>query len=319
MNETIYIAGGFALGVSALALIGLIWVDRDARRRKARIARASGASGNAVQHQTDAAPKETASSVANTSEREVFQLLERRIRYAGLRLSPLELVMQIAFAMFALYAIGVLALGMSPILTALIAVGTPVACAALVLHIAKSRRMAAFSDGLPEALDVFARGLKAGRPVADSISVVVENSSDPIKSEFARCQDELRLGTSLPDSLDRLCRRMPTPEVRFFSVATALQGQTGGNLVETMENLAAQLRDRRKLKKKGRALSSEARASAMILAGLPFTVGMAIALLNPGYLEPLYADPRGQVMSLTALCSIGFGIFMMIRMGKLHV
>lgn len=83
--------------------------------------------------------------------------------------------------------------------------------------------------------------------------------------------------------------------------------------------MAAQLRERRKLRKKARALSSEARASALILASLPFAVVLAIGFLNGGYLEPLYADPRGQVMSLVAISSISLGVFMMAQMGKLDV
>ncbi len=320
MNGLIFIAVFAAFGLSAVALIGLIQMDRDTRRRRSRILRAcSGKSGPLVDSLEADPPKAPKRDRGRQDAHKAFQVLERHIAQAGLRLTPIELIVQIAMAVFALYAIGILILKMPPAFTALVSIATPLGCAVLGLKIATTRRVAAFSNGLPEALDVFARGLKAGRPVADSIAVVVENSVDPIKSEFARCQDELRLGTSLSDSLDRLCRRMPTAEVRFFSVATSLQGQTGGNLVETMENLAVQLRDRRKLKKKARALSSEARASAAILAALPFTVATAIAFLNPSYLSALYSDPRGQVMSIAALLCILLGIFMMIRMGKLHV
>ena len=86
-----------------------------------------------------------------------------------------------------------------------------------------------------------------------------------------------------------------------------------------MENLAAQLRERRKLKQKARALSSEARASAVILAALPFAVGCVILFLNAGYLEPLVSDPRGRVMLGGGLISILVGILMMMRMGRLDV
>ena len=320
MTEFIFIAVFVAFTLSMAALIGLIQVDRETRRRRTRLSRACsgnlGAQGIAFEEQVPAAPNRPRQQ---QETHEIFQKLESRIVRAGLRITPIELIVQIAISVFAFYAIGILILKMSPAATALISVLVPLGCAFLALKIATTRRVAAFSNGLPEALDVFARGLKAGRPVAESIAVVVENSADPIKSEFARCQDELRLGTSLSDSLERLCRRMPTAEVRFFSVATSLQNQTGGNLVETMENLAVQLRDRRNLKKKARALSSEARASAAILAALPFTVAVAIAFLNPSYLSALYSDPRGQMMSVAALMSILLGIFLMIRMGKLNV
>jgi tight adherence protein B len=320
MNETTVIIAFALLGLCIIGLACLLYIDREARGRRARITRAASGQRSTDGVDTDPRPAGSATTRSHTGPRHrAFRTLERHIQQAGMRVTPVELVAQVAIAGLTLYAIGVLVLGIAPVPTAFVSLLLPPVAAMLILRLAKARRLAAFSEGLPEALDVFSRGLKAGRPIADSIAVVVENSTDPIKSEFARCQDELRLGTSLPDSLERLCRRMPTPEVRFFGVATSLQGQTGGNLVETMENLAAQLRDRRKLKKKGKALTSEARASAAILAGLPFTVAAAIAFLNPSYLEPLLVDPRGQIMSVVALLSIGMGILMMIRMGKLHV
>lgn len=320
MNETTIIIAFALLGLCIIGLAYVVYVDREARGRRARIKRAALGQRSAGRADVDPRSATSETTASDTGPRHhAFQTLERHIQQAGMRVTPVELVAQVAIAGLALYAIGILVLGVAPVLTAFVSLLLPAVAAIFILRLAKARRLAAFSEALPEALDVFARGLKTGRPIADSIAVVVENSNDPIKSEFARCQDELKLGTSLPDTLERLCRRMPTPEVRFFGVATSLQGQTGGNLVETMENLAAQLRDRRKLKKKGKALTSEARASAAILAGLPFTVAAAIAFLNPSYLEALYVDPRGLIMSVVALFSVGLGIFMMMRMGKLHV
>ena len=215
----------------------------------------------------------------------------------------------------------------APLVALPMAVGLPTGGVALLIAKARARYRAGFTNGLPEALDVFARGLRAGRPIADSLSIVVENAaqdgaakaSDPIIREFTRCRNELRLGTSLATSLDRLSQRLPTPDVSFFAVATALQAETGGNLIETMENLAAQLRERRKLRRKARALSSEARASAAVLAALPLAVGLLLLVLNPTYLAPLWSDGRGQAMALGAVTMVGLGIGLMARMGKMDV
>lgn len=95
-----------------------------------------------------------------------------------------------------------------------------------------------------------------------------ETSKGPLFREFSRCHNEICMGTTLPESLARLEARVPTAEVSFFTLATTLQAETGGNLIETIESLATQLRERRKLRKKARALSSEARASAVVLAAL---------------------------------------------------
>ncbi len=245
--------------------------------------------------------------------------VERHLAQTALRVTVAEILVQVALAVLGVYGIAVLFAGVHPLLAMPVSVALPVLAAAALVRRAKQRYRAAFTDGLPEALDVFARGLRAGRPIADSLAIVVETSKGPVQSEFTRCHAEIRMGTALPDSLSRLERRMPTPEVSFFAVATALQAETGGNLIETMESLGNQLRERRKLRKKARALTSEARASAMILAALPFAVTLAIALLNAGYLEPLYADPRGRVMAVVALGSVGLGVYLMARMGKLDV
>lgn len=302
-----------ALVVFMGAVLGvLVHADRQRRRHIARLHRVR---PEAPKSEDKPARKAADKSAPNS----LFVRIERQLVQTNLRVSVPELLVQVFLAVLALYAVFVLLFGMSPLLAVPVAIVVPVAIATLFIRIAKARYCNGFTEQLPEALDVFARGLRAGRPVSDSLSIVVATAKGPVQREFSRCYDEICMGTSLPNSLARLETRIPTPEVSFFSVATSLQSETGGNLIETMENLAGQLRERRKLRKKARALSSEARASAVILASLPFAVALAIGLLNGAYLEPLYADPRGQVMSLAAITSISLGVFMMARMGKLDV
>ena len=201
MNETTVIIAFALLGLCIIGLACLLYIDREARSRRARITRAV-----LGQRSTDGAEADPRSAKPETTPSDTgprhhaFQTLERHIQQAGMRVTPVELVTQVAIAGLTLYAIGVLVLGRAPVPTACVSLLLPVFAALLVLRLAKARRLAAFSEGLPEALDVFARGLKAGRPIADSIAVVVENSTDPIKCEFARCQDELRLVPSLSSS-----------------------------------------------------------------------------------------------------------------------
>lgn len=295
----------------ALALALLIHADRQRRRLMARLRR--------IRPEVAALPAAPRKSAERFGDGSLTARVERHLAQTSLRVSVSELLIQIALAAFGLFAVMALFTPIPPLLALPLAPGVPLAVAVLVIRMAKARYRAAFTDGLPEALDVFARGLRAGRPVSDSLGIVVASAKGPLQREFARCHDEICMGTSLPRSLARLEQRVPTAEVSFFTVATALQAETGGNLIETMEGLAGQLRERRKLRKKVRALSSEARASAVILAALPFAVGLALAALNPAYLAPLYEDPRGRIMSFAACSSISLGVFMMQRMGKLDV
>lgn len=299
-------------GFLALVLTLLVHADRRRRRHVARLRR--------IKPNTDTVlPTQSRAQTKKTPQNGIFRQIEQHLAQTNLRVSLTELLVQISLAVLGVYALSILLLGLSLVLAVALALVAPLAAAALVVRIAKARYRAQFTNQLPEALDIFARGLRAGRPVSSSLGIVVSTTEGPILREFTRCHNEICMGTTLPDSLARLEARIPIPEVSFFAVATALQAETGGNLIETIENLAAQLRERRKLRKKARALTSEARASALILASLPFAVALAIGLLNGAYLEPLYTDSRGRIMSLVAASSIGLGVFMMARMGKLDV
>ncbi|MEP3440899.1 MAG: type II secretion system F family protein [Sulfitobacter sp.] len=302
--------------LSVVFLGAVLWLvvlaDRQRRRHIARLHRLRPDAGVVM-------PAPRRSSLEKPTQNGIVRLIEGELAQTNLRVSVNELVVQVSVGVLGLYGVSVLLLGLSPLLAVLVAALVPLTLAALVLRIAKARYRATFTENLPEALDVFARGLRAGRPVSNSLSIVVESSEGAILREFSRCHNEICMGTSLPESLARLSARIQTPEVSFFAVATALQAETGGNLIETMEGLANQLRARRQLRKKARALTSEVRASTIILASLPFVVLLAIGVLNAGYLEPLYNDPRGRIMAAAAVTSIGVGIFMMTRMGKLDV
>lgn len=304
------LVAAFAL-FAGLALYMIMRADRQRRAHRARLMR--------VRTETATTPQARRRAATSAGASGLIARLERELAQTNLRVSLTELLVQISMGTLGLYAFCVLVAGMHPLLAAPFALAGPVMTFLWILRIAKNRYRTAFIAELPEALDVFARGLRAGRPVSDSLGIVVETAKGPIQTEFSRCHNEISMGTTLSDSLARLETRIPTPEVSFFAVATALQHETGGNLIETMEGLAAQLRERRKLRRKARALSSEARASALILAALPFAVTLVIGLMNGSYLEPLYADPRGRIMALTGLTSISLGVFVMAQMGKLDV
>ncbi|KIN70664.1 Type II secretion system protein [Sulfitobacter noctilucae] len=314
---TIMIWGlGLALNIG-LILFGLILADRQRRYHMARLQRAQGRTTAAAEKPGKVQKRVSYAELSFMGR--VLARLDDQLAQTSLTLGARALLVQAGLGVLTIFAGGVLGLGMHPVTALVLALLLPWGIVTMILKSAQARYRLTFTEGLPEALDIFARGLRAGRPVSDSLSIVVKSSKGPLAHEFTRCHDAICMGTALPDSLDRLAQRVPTPEVCFFSVATALQAETGGNLIETMENLAMQLRERRKLRKKARALSSEARASAAILASLPFAVCLLIAFLNLGYLEPLYADARGQVMSLVAVTSVSMGVFIMARMGKLDV
>jgi len=113
--------------------------------------------------------------------------------------------------------------------------------------------------------------------------------------------------------------RIGSQEARFIVVAAGLQVETGGNLVETLENLANMLRERRKLRKKAAALSAEVRVSAVVLSSLPFVIGLILWVVNAEYLQPLFSDARGRILSVVGLSFLGMGIFSMYKLSRLDV
>lgn len=181
------------------------------------------------------------------------------------------------------------------------------------------RREETFINQLPEALDLLVRGVKAGLPVTELIGQVGGEMPDPVGTEFQRAADAMQLGLSIEEALWSSVKRINVSEFKFFVISLSVQRETGGNLTETLENLADLLRRRRQMQLKVRAMSSEARASAYILGSLPFVMLVILLVLNPGYILPLFDDPRGQVMAVGGLMVMGSGILVMAKMIRFDI
>lgn len=171
-----------------------------------------------------------------------------------------------------------------------------------------------FLDELPNAVEAIVRGVKTGLPLNDSMRVVAKDTKEPVKSEFQRVLDQQAFGFSMTEAVQVLLERVPLPEVNFFAVVISVQQQAGGNLSEALGNLARVLRNRRKMKQKVAAMSSEAKASAGIIGALPIVVAIMVSLVSPEYLLPLISTPIGQIWLAVAVIMMGLGVFVMNRM-----
>jgi tight adherence protein B len=193
--------------------------------------------------------------------------------------------------------------------------GAPHFAVAFLIRRYRSRFLAV----LPDAVDLVVRGLRAGLPVAESISTVAREMSQPIAGEFRRVTDSVRFGRSLQDVLWETARRLDIPEFNFFVISLSIQRETGGNLAETLTNLSEILRRRRQIRLKIRALSSEAKAGAYILGALPFLMFGLVYAVNPGYASMLLTDPRGMVLLGSGLASIGIAALIMFKMIRFEI
>ncbi|MBZ0325600.1 MAG: type II secretion system F family protein, partial [Alphaproteobacteria bacterium] len=181
------------------------------------------------------------------------------------------------------------------------------------------RRLKKFVAQFPEAIDLILRGLKAGLPVTESIRVVANEFPAPMGEEFRRIADAVALGEPLDKALWAAAARLDTPEFRFFAICLSVQRETGGNLTETLENLADVLRRRQQMALKINAMSSEARASAMILGSLPFVMFAIMMAVSGDYVMDLFTDPRGILMVVAGLTSLGLGVIVMARMIRFDI
>ena len=171
-----------------------------------------------------------------------------------------------------------------------------------------------FLDELPNAVEAIVRGVKTGLPLNDSMRVVAKDTKEPVKSEFQRVLDQQAFGFSMTEAVQVLLERVPLPEVNFFVVVISVQQQAGGNLSEALGNLARVLRNRKKMKQKVAAMSSEAKASAGIIGALPILVAIMVSVVSPEYLQPLITTPIGQVWLGAAVLMMCLGVFVMSRM-----
>ena len=183
----------------------------------------------------------------------------------------------------------------------------------VVGFIGKSR-MKKFSAEFANAVDIIVRGIKTGLPVHDCFKIIARESPAPLGPEFQTLVEGMGVGMTLSQALDKMYERMPTPELRFFSIVIAIQQKTGGNLAEALGNLSSVLRARRMMGEKIKALSSEAVASAGIIGSMPPVVMTLVAITTPSYMLLMFTDFRGQVMLLCGATWMAIGIFVMKRM-----
>ncbi len=185
---------------------------------------------------------------------------------------------------------------------------------AWMLNFRKKRRIAKYLHVLPDAVEVIVRGIKSGLPVVDCFRIISEESVEPVKSEFKNIVEAQSMGVPLGEAVELLYKNMPVAESNFFAIAISIQQKSGGNLAETLSNLARVLRERKKLKLKIISLISEAKASVMIIGALPLFVTCAVFFMNPEYIEILWTTDKGILLLIISAGMYATGLFVMHRM-----
>jgi tight adherence protein B len=181
------------------------------------------------------------------------------------------------------------------------------------------RRVAKFTVNFPDAIELMVRGLRSGLPITETLGIVAGEIAGPVGVEFRIVNDKMKIGRTMEAALQETADRLGTPEFQFFVITLAIQRETGGNLAETLSNLADVLRKRAQMKLKIRAMSSESKASAYIVGSLPFIVFGLVWMMNPNYMMGFFTDQRLIVAGIGGLIWMGIGALIMAKMVNFEI
>ena len=181
------------------------------------------------------------------------------------------------------------------------------------------RRVNKFNSNFPDAIELMVRGLRSGLPITETLGVVASEIPGPVGIEFRMVADKMKIGRTMEAGLQDTADRLGTPEFQFFVITLAIQRETGGNLAETLSNLADVLRKRAQMKLKIRAMSSESKASAYIVGSLPFVVFGLVWMINPHYMAGFFSDQRLMVAGIGGMIWMGIGAAIMAKMVNFEI
>jgi tight adherence protein B len=241
----------------------------------------------------------------------------RWIEQSGMKMS-ISGVLLIAVVCGALFAVLVTMLTRSPFG---IPAGFAIGCALpfMFLKFKRTKRLRAFEEQFPEALDLIARALKAGHAFATGLKMAADELGEPVGPEFRKTFDEQNFGLPLKDALENLTLRIPILDVRFFATAVLIQRETGGNLSEILENLAHVVRERFKILREVRTHTAHGRFTGYVLLALPAALAVALSFINPEHMALLFHERMGQIMIIGAIVMQTIGYIWIRQVIKIEV
>jgi tight adherence protein B len=330
LSATVF--GGSLLIVGLVAVLWLTLFQEDERRLRRRLERlqAGPRGGRAGGSSDPATPVESVrrnkkdSSIASL-DRLIKRLmpnvgiLRLRLERSGWRLKMGDFVL-VCLGLGVVTTAGMaLAFQFSFLVSAGLGIAVGIGLPNLALQRRIAGRMKKFTTLLPEALDLIVRGIRSGLPATEALKTIGEEIQDPVGIEFRQVTDQMKIGVAMDEAMWATAKRLAIPEFNFLVISLSIQQETGGNLAEILEKLSDMVRRREQMRLKVKAMSSEARASAMIIGSLPFIMAGVISFVNPGYMSTLFTDPRGWVMMGMGFTSLAVGLGVMAKMVRFEI
>ena len=245
-------------------------------------------------------------------------LLRKRLEMTGREIS-LAKYATISLGLTLVIAVGLMMRGMPFLLGLFAGLFVGIGLPHFVVGKMITRRVAKFNVNFPDAIELMVRGLRSGLPITETLGIVSTEIPGPVGVEFRTVADKMKIGRTMEAALQETADRLGTAEFQFFVITLAIQRETGGNLAETLSNLADVLRKRAQMKLKIRAMSSESKASAYIVGSLPFIVFTLVYFMNPKYMSGFFVDERLMVAGLGGLVWMSIGGFIMAKMVNFEI
>ena len=240
--------------------------------------------------------------------------LKMRLSQAGLDWTPASFYLRAAGIGFGVFVVTLGLMKMAIYFAVPVAVAAGVVGANLLVKQKRNQRMRRFLEEFPNAIDVVTRGVKTGLPLGDCLRAIANEGQEPVRTEFQHIIEDLSVGLPMQQALLRFTHRVPIMEANFFAVVVAIQGQLGGNLSEALGNLSRVLRERKMMKQKIKAFSSEATASGAIIASMPVVVSGVLSITSPDYIALMFSEFIGNVVLVFCVFWMITGVIVMRNM-----
>lgn len=319
-QELIIALGLLAVGIACGMMAYFVIANRKSQQKRT-LSIISGQSGGMItENATDARDRRRADmakklqQAGDTDKPKKKGGLRERLNQAGLDKVSIKKfwISSVIFSLVAMASCA--ALGQPRIIILLVGLIGLFGVPRFFVKIKIARRQKKFLEDFADALESIVRLLKAGMPVGEAITMVAREFSGPVGEEMAKVYDEQKIGIPLAEACQKAALRMPITEMQMFATGITIQQQTGSSLSEILTNLARVIRARFRLKRKVQALSSEAKASAMIIGALPIVVAGGLYAINPAYMEPLFFTFKGKCYLAGASSWMMMGILVMRQM-----
>src|SRR6478609_4048687 len=245
-------------------------------------------------------------------------LLRKRLEQTGKNISLGKYAM-VCLGLVLIVTFGLMMKGAPFLLSLLLGLFVGVGVPHFVIGKLIKRRINKFNTNFPDAIELMVRGLRSGLPITETLGIVSSEIQGPVGVEFRMVGDKMKIGRTMEAALQDTADRLGTAEFQFFVITLAIQRETGGNLAETLSNLADVLRKRAQMKLKIRAMSSESKASAYIVGSLPFVVFGLVYMINPAYMGRFFIDERLILTGLGGLVWMSLGVFIMAKMVSFEI